>query len=189
MCGPELNPTGELWEKWCRVCVSELSIVPPSYPGEESRIFMHQLLSVSNGGMLPWCVLGAHRVVSAAWEKALRQRCECWQLEVNQCTSKWQGLGMWAGYQQHPLCWNKTSSPPPVFPIIIKCIIIYSVSHAKDLTIILDMFFVCLFCCLVFCSCHTFSLSPNPVNSIFKVYLESYDFSPALPSSFTRFLQ
>lgn len=82
---------------------------------------------------------------------------------------------MWAGYQQHPLCslktkQNKTFSPPPGFPISLNVPPFTQLLMLKTLQFSLIRFLV-LFCFVCVCSCCTFSLSPNPVNSIFKIYL------------------
>lgn len=116
----------------------------------------------------------AHRVVSAAWEKDPRQRDAILAGGTNQCAP------MWAGYQQHPRCplkQNKTPTPPSVVPCH---------QIAPQLTQFLKPK-TSEFSLMLFCSCSHFSLSPNPVTSIFKICLESY-YSPSSPSAYTGLL-
>lgn len=120
-------------------------------------------------------MLGTQSGFSSLGESSQAKRCKCWQSEVHQCALKWKGLRMWAGYQQHPLCslktkQNKTFSPPPGFPISLNVPPFTQLLMLKTLQFSLIRFLV-LFCFVCVCSCRTFSLSPNPVNSIFKIYL------------------
>lgn len=135
-------------------------------------------------------MLGTQSGFSSLGESSQAKRCKCWQSEVHQSALKWKGLRMWAGYQQHPLCSLKTKQniqSSPRVPHIIKRTTIYSASHAKDLTILLDMFFgLVLFCVCLFLP-HIQSI-PKSCEFHFQNISESYYFSPSPSSSFTRFL-